>query len=126
MIISLDRFCQSDPQDQFVLLSSVGWFYIQTLIVSALDPRDSRPFLHSCLVLFSDRSDLLLWATRCRLQLTISTFAVPTPPVQIFLVPAFGQGGGVWNNVDSDHSQSLAGVSGTGSVNNALEGQHIN
>ena len=108
MIISLDRFCQSDPQDQFPLLSSVGWFYIQTLIVSALDPKDSRRFLHSCLVLFSDRSELLLWATKCRLQLSISTFAVPTPPVQIYLLPAHGQGG-VWDSEVSSRSLPSSG-----------------
>ena len=125
MIITLDRFCQSDPQDNFPLLSSVGWFWIQTLILSALDPRDSRRFLHSCLVLLSDRSELLLWATKCRLQLTISTSAVPTPPVQVYLAPAFGQGGGVWDNVASSSSRSVIGSSAADLEHHALENQHV-
>ena len=124
MRITLERFSQADHQDLFPLLSSVSWFEIQTSILSCLDPRSERRFLHSCLVLYSDRVELLLFATQCRLQLDLSTFAVPTPPVQVYLPVAVGQGGGFWDDVDSDHSQSLAGVSETESENHAVENQH--
>ena len=99
MIISLNRFSQVDHQEQFALLSSTGWFDIQTSILSALNPRDSRRFLHSCLALYCERTDLLLSATQLRLHLDLSAFTVPTPPVQAFLQPAVGQGGGHWDEV---------------------------
>ena len=111
MIVSLARFTQADHQDQFVLLDSPGWFEIQVVLLSALDPRSSRRFLHSCLILYSDRSELLLFATQLRLNLQLSTFAVPTPPVQVYLQPAVGQGGGFWDEVDSNPSQTLGGTS---------------
>ena len=109
MIVTLERFSAANHQDNFALLSTPGWFEIQTVLLSALDPRDSRRFLHSCLVLFSDKSDLLLFATECRLQLHLSTFTVPTPPVQPFLPRALGQGGGVWDEVESSGSSSSPG-----------------
>ena len=125
MILSLARFSEANPQDSLTLLTSAGWFEIQTFVLSALDQRDSRRFLHSCLWLYCDRSDLLLSATHCRLQLDLSTFAVPTPPLQAYLPLAVGQGGGVWDDVDSDHSQSLDGVSAVESENHAVENQYI-
>ena len=121
MIISLERFSAAHHQDDFGLLSSPGWFEIQTFILSALDPRDSRRFLHSCLILFSDKSELLLFATQCRLQLDLSTFAVPTPPVQPFLPRAIGQGGGVWDDVQSSSSRGISVVSAHSSVQDAVE-----
>ena len=92
MIISLARFTQADHQDQFVLLDSPGWFEIQVV---------------------------LLFATQLRLNLELSTFAVPTPPVQAFLRPAVGQGGGYWDEVESSQSQTLGGTSSRSS--NAVE-----
>ena len=129
LVISLARFSESDHQDGCILFSTVGWFEIQTVLLSALNPRDSRRFLHSCLWLYSDRSDLLLSATEFRLQLHLSTFSVPTPPVQAFLPPlqpAVGQGGGVWDAVESDHSQSLPESSENSAESHALEDQHTN
>ena len=121
MIISLERFSAANHQDDFGLLQCPGWFDIQTLILSALDPRDSRRLLHSCLILFSDKSELLLFATQCRLQLDLSTFAVPTPPVQPFLPRAVGQGGGVWDEVQSSSSRGNSEVSVHSSVQDAVE-----
>ena len=119
MIVSLARFTQADHQGQFVILASPGWFEIQVVLLSALDPRSSRRFLHSCLILYSDRSELLLFATQLRLNLQLSTFAVPTPPVQVYLQPAVGQGGGYWDEVESSPSQTLGGTSSRSS--NAVE-----
>ena len=127
LIISLARFSESDHQDGCILFSTVGWFEIQTVLLSALDPRESRRFLHSCLWLYSDRSDLLLSATEFRLQLNLSTFSMPTPAVQAFLpaLPiAVGQGGGVWDEVESDHSQSLPESSENSTENHAVEEQN--
>ena len=121
MIISLERFSAAHHQDDFGLLSSPGWFEIQTFILSALDPRDSRRFLHSCLILFSDKSELLLFATQCRLHLDLSTFTVPTPPVQPFLPRAIGQGGGVWDDVQSSSSRGTSVVTAHSSVQDAVE-----
>ena len=129
LVISLARLSESDHQDGCILFSTLGWFEIQTVLLSALNPRDSRRFLHSCLWLYSDRSDLLLSATEFRLQLHLSTFSVPTPPVQAFLPPlqpAVGQGGGVWDAVESDHSQSLPESSENSAESHALEDQHTN
>ena len=109
MIVTLERFSAANHQEDFVLLSTPGWFEIQTFLLSALDPRDSRRLLHTCLVLLSDKSDLLLFATECRLQLHLSTFTVPTPPVQPFLPRAIGQGGGFWDDVESSGGSSNPG-----------------
>ena len=125
MIISLSRFSQINSQEPFALLSSTGWFDIQTAILSALDPRESRRFLLSCLALYCERTDLLLSATQLRLQLDLSAFTVPTPPVQVFLQPAVGQGGGFWDEVESSDSQSLAGLASE-EVSNAVENQNPN
>ena len=125
MIISLTRFSQINSQELFILASSTGWFDIQTAILSALDPRASRLFLHTCLVLYCERTDLLLSATQFRLHLDLSAFTVPTPPVQAFLQPAVGQGGVFWDDVESSISQSLEGLASV-IEDNAVEDQHPN
>ena len=121
MIVTLARFSEADHQEDFELLSAPGWFSIQTSILSSLDPRSSRRFLHSCLALFSDKSELLLSGTQFRLHLDLSTFAVPTPPVQAFLPRAVGQGGGVWDDVDSRSDPLSEASSAASSEHNALE-----
>ena len=125
MIISLTRLSQINSQELFILASSPGWFDIQTAILSALDPRASRLFLQSCLALYCERTDLLLSATQLRLHLDLSAFTVPTPPVQAFLQPAVGQGGGFWDEVESSASQSLEGLASEGE-GNAVEDQNPN
>ena len=80
LVISLARFSESDHQDGCILFSTVGWFEIQTVLLSALNPRQ----------------------------------------------PAVGQGGGVWDAVESDHSQSLPESSENSAESHALEDQHTN
>ena len=67
----------------------------------------------------------MLSATQLRLHLDLSAFTVPTPPVQAFLQPAVGQGGGHWDEVDSSSSQSLTGLDVEGQ-NDAVETQNFN
>ena len=125
MIVSLARFSEADHQEDFALLSAPGWFDIQTSILSSLDPRSAHRFLHTCLVLLSDNSELLLFTTQLRLQLQLSTFGVPTPPVQAYLPLAVGQGGGVWDDVDSRSDPGTVASSAASSVHDALEEQNI-
>ena len=120
MIISLERLSQCHHQDRF-LCAAPNWFDLQTLIFSALTPLESYRITHSCLVLYVDRRDLLLAATATRLRYSGSGWTVATPPVQLYLQPALGQGG-VWEESFSDHSvRSLPS-----SHSNALEDEHAN
>ena len=85
---------------------------------------NSHRFLHTCLVLLSDKSELLLFATQLRLQLQLSTFGVPTPPVQAYLPLAVGQGGGFWDDVDSRSDPLAAVSSASSSEHHAMEEQN--
>ena len=124
MIVTLSRFSEADHQEDFQLLAAPGWFEIQTSILSSLDPLSSHRFLHTCLVLLSDKSELLLFATQLRLQLQLSTFGVPTPPVQAYLPLAVGQGGGFWDDVDSRSDPLAAVSSASSSEHHAMEEQN--
>ena len=95
MCFSLERLTRCDPQLQF-LLHIPNWFSIQALILAFLQPGQGHLFLRSCIQLLIDRRDLFLQATAFRLQYTGSGFSVPTPPVQLVVVPVFGQQG-VWD-----------------------------
>ena len=92
MWVSLDRISVCNRQTDF-LLDTPDWFSIQFFIVSNLEPAETHRFLRSCLALLIEQKDLLLSGTALRLQYSASGFSVPTPPLQVFLQPAVGQGG---------------------------------
>ena len=115
MWVSLDRISVCNRQTDF-LLDTPDWFSIQIFIVSNLEPAETHRFLRSCLALLIEQKDLLLSGTALRLQYSASGFSVPTPPLQLFLQPAVGQGGGVWDN---SVSSSESGI--PASIANALE-----
>lgn len=95
MWISLQRLSQCDPQPHF-LVHIPGWFYIQTLILIHLDPREGHQLLRSCVLLYIDKKELFLTATAIKLDYSASNFSVPTPPLQPFIrLELAGQGGGV-------------------------------
>ena len=121
MIISLQRLTQCHHQEQF-LCAIPSWFDIQTLIFSALTPLESYRITHSCLVLYADRRDLLLAATAVRIQYVGSGWTVATPPVQLFLQPAVGQGG-VWDLESSSVEPSSRAL--PSSASDAVEDHHI-
>ena len=118
MWVSLDRISVCNRQTDF-LLDTPDWFSIQIFIVSNLEPAETHRFLRSCLSLLIEQKDLLLSGTALRLQYTASGFSVPTPPLQVFLEPAIGQGGGAW---DDTVSSSDSGI--PASIANALEGEN--
>ena len=122
MIISLERLSQCNHQERF-LCAIPSWFQIQTLIFSALTPRESYRISHSCIVLYVDRRDLLLAATAVRLRYSASGFSVATPLVEpVPVLPlAVGQGG-VWES-DSP-SAELSSRSLPSIVSDAVENQH--
>ena len=96
MWFSLERISQCNPQLEF-LLHIPNWFSIQALILACLFPSQGHLLLRSCIQLVIDRRDLFLQATAFRLNYVGSGFSVPTPPVQLVLLPVqFGQGG-VWD-----------------------------
>ena len=106
-----------------MLFVSPGWFEIQTFILSALTPSEGHRLLRSCIALFIDKSNLFLAATAVRIRYCGSGFSVPTPPVQLALPLAAGQGG-VW---DQDVLASSAADSRSlpSSPSNAVETQHV-
>ena len=120
MIISLERLSHCDHQDRF-LCALPNWFDLQTPIFSALTPLESYRLTHSCIVLYVDRKDLLLAATATRLCYQGSGWTVATPPVQLYLQPALGQGG-VWDDSISDFSERSL----PSSSNNAVENEYTN
>ena len=63
----------------------------------------------------------MLSGTALRLQYSASGFSVPTPPLQAFLQPAVGQGGGVWDDSVSSNESSVPV-----SIANALEDEDLN
>ena len=119
MWVSLDRISVCNRQTEF-LLDTPDWFSIQIFIVSNLEPAETHRFLRSCLALLIEQKDLLLSGTALRLQYSASGFSVPTPPLQVFLQPAVGQGGGVWDNSVSSNESSVPA-----SVANALEDEDL-
>ena len=120
MIISLQRLTECHHQEHFHC-AIPSWFDIQTLIFSALTPLESYRITHSCLVLYADRRDLLLAATAVRIQYGGSGWTVATPPVQLYLQPAIGQGG-VWDQESSSVEPSSRALPSSGS--DALEDEH--
>ena len=76
-------------------------------------------FLISCIVLLSDQKDILLGQTELQLGLCLSTYSVPTPPLQPFLQPVLPGQGGVWD-LDTITSSSSAS-----SYQNAVEEEDV-
>ena len=120
MIITLERISHCNHQERF-LCAVPDWFDIQTRIFSALTPLESFRISHSCIVLYIDRRDLLLAATAVRIHYSGSGWSVATPPVQLYLQPALGQGG-VWG--DSSPEPSVRSL--PSSPSNAVENENPN
>ena len=62
------------------------FFAISTGVVVYLDTFSQHRLLRTCIVLQVDRTDVALGATEIRLGLRLSSWGVPTLPVQAFAV----------------------------------------
>ena len=97
MHISLNRFCQCDPQDQCVFATPICGS-IQTTLFAFLSTAESHRVTISCIFLLADRSDIFLRVTEFRLGLALTSFSVPTPPLARWSAVAISD---VWNTSDS-------------------------
>ena len=78
------------------------------MIFAYLSHPEAQKVLISCILLLSDQKDILLSRTEIQLDLCLSSYSVPTPPLQPFLSPVVHGQGGVWDldTVSSSSSQS--------------------
>lgn len=88
LVCDLERFTNglhiSGP-----FVSEIWCAYDISVIVTAfLDTFSQARLLLSCVVLQVDRSDVALSVTALRLHIALSSWGVPTPPVQAYLPPA--------------------------------------
>lgn len=124
MWISLERFTECNPQQNFLLIDGPGWFETQSRILSFLPPPDSQCYLRSCVYLIVDTKDLLLTATAIRIHYREPGFSVATPPLQPVLQLAGQGGGGDWDQVFSDHPFDTD--SSESDSSHAVEDQDVN
>ena len=124
MWISLERFAECHPQQNFFLIDTPGWFEIQSRILSFLPPPDSQCYLRSCVYLIVDTKDLLLTATAIRIHYREPGFSVATPPLQPVLQLAGQGGGGDWDQVFLDHPFDTD--SSESNSSHAVEDQDVN
>lgn len=93
MHISLARACACDPQDACIFTRPTCGL-VQATVFAYLSRPEAQRVLVSCILLLSDQRDILLSRTERQLDICLSTYSVPTPPVQVFLQPVVpGQGG---------------------------------
>ena len=59
-------------------------FAVSVHVVSFLHSSDQQCCFATCLVIYIDRAELALGATEIREGLNLSSWSVPTPPVQVF------------------------------------------
>ena len=99
MHISLARACACDPQDACIFTRPTCGL-VQATVFAYLSRPEAQRVLVSCILLLSDQRDILLSRTERQLDICLSTYSVPTPPVQVFLQPVVpGQGVlGSWNH----------------------------
>ena len=126
MWISLDRLSQCDSQENFGILDIPGWFGVHSIILSSLTPADSHRYLRTCVYLLIDTRDLLLSATAVRIHYVGSGFSVLTPPLQPWLQPALGQGGGAWDLASSNSSGVTSSREASETLeSHAMEGEDV-
>ena len=125
MWISLDRLAQCDPQDNFGILDIPGWFGVHSIILASLSPAESHRYLRTCVYLLIDTRDLLLSATAVRIHY-VGSLSVVTPPLQPWLQPAVGQGGGAWDLASSNSSGVTSRSEASETLaNHAMEGEDV-
>ena len=80
---SLARFLQGYQSGRFLDLL---WrqFSVNIRIFGFLDTFSQFRFSHVCIVILADRSEVALAATEWRLDLGLSSWSVPTPPVAAY------------------------------------------
>ena len=96
MHISLARACQCDTQDQCIFTIPVCG-RVQSTVFGFLSQPEAQRVLISCILLLADQKDVLLARTEIQLNLCLSTYSVPTPPLQPWLPPVVPGQGGVWD-----------------------------
>ena len=96
MHISLARACECDPQDACIFTRPTCGL-VQATVFAYLSRPEAQRVLVSCIVLLADQRDILLSRTERQLGICLSTYSVPTPPVQAFLRPVVPGQGGVWD-----------------------------
>ena len=109
MHISLARACQCDTQD-FCVFTRCTCGRIQVTVFACLTRPEAQRVLITCILFLADQRDILLGRTECQLDLCLSSYSVPTPPLQAFiqLAPVIPGQGGVWDldTVSSSSSPS--------------------
>ena len=118
MHISLARACECSSQEQCIFTKPICG-RIQASVFQFLPRPEAQRVLISCIVLLSDQKDILLGQTELQLGLCLSTYSVPTPPLQAFLQPVLPGQGGVWD-LDTITSSSSAS-----SYQNAVEEEDV-
>lgn len=120
MHISLARACQCDTQD-FCVFTRCTCGRIQVTVFAYLTRPEAQRVLITCILFLADQRDILLGRTECQLDLCLSSYSVPTPPLQAFiqLAPVIPGQGGVW---DLD---TISNSSSSVEVQNAVEEEDL-
>ena len=107
MHISLARACECSPQEDCIFTKPICG-KVQASVFAYLSRPEAQRVLTTCILLFSDQKDILLSRTEQQLDLCLSSYSVPTPPLQAFLLPVVPGQGGVWDldTVSSSSSPS--------------------
>ena len=105
LYVDLGRF--TGAVDRAVPFTRCVWFYftISTRVFTFLDPGDQIRCSLTCVVIQVDRIEVALGATELRLELALSSWSVPTPPLAAFSLQTSSNG-----DVISDSSRSEAEV----------------
>ena len=116
MHISLARACQCDTQD-FCIFTRPTCGRIQAVVFAYLTRPEAQRVLVTCILLLADQRDILLCRTEVQLDLCLSTYSVPTPPLEAFLQlqPVIPGQGGVWD------LETISNSSSSSSSQNAVE-----
>ena len=80
MHISLARACQCDPQESCILTKPICGL-IQATTFAYLSRPEAQRVLITCILLLADQKDILLSRTERQLEICLSTYSVPTPPL---------------------------------------------
>lgn len=98
MHISLARACQCNTQDSCIFTNPTCG-RVQATVFAYLTQSEAQRTLITCILLLADQREILLSRTECQLDLCLSTYSVPTPPLQAFLQlqPVIPGQGGVWD-----------------------------
>ena len=96
MHISLARACECNEQDSCIFTQPVC-DRVQAVVFAYLSRPEAQRVLITCILLLADQKDILLGRTEVQLSICLSTYSVPTPPLQPFLQPVVPGQGGVWD-----------------------------